>query len=467
MENGCASLNNRRSFCLSLMENLVCEESVERNALGNENGCHKLESPRVKLESISKKIEEIRNGYEEMIEGLNVVRASLCEENESLNTLENLSKGVISKERIILDEMKNSKVIESLDKDGIKPRREDGFVGICVKIIGGDVKSPSKRNEYLGCEDLRYEEVRDFTNESSGNIQAKQQMETDFFQRVKEIIKGNKFVHELRMESMIKASASLKESDLCRKGKLLDLGMDRKYDKSRQEVGFGGFHENPGNKEMLRAKDLRNVVRENVSSRSEELEKERNEVIDNLEMKSISKMVKEIENGYKKMIEGLNSARTCLCEESKSLDTLENLSIRVITKEGVNLDEKDKLKGIESLGTENLIEVSARLEKSVLSGKGKLFNTWYEDDLGKDRRYDRSSQGDGFEGSHKIPGNREVLKIKGFKVKNGNNFRISKQVENSQKVRDNVVSQERASNYYLKRQRLCKKFYLVLNRVEI
>ena len=40
-----------------------------------------------------------------------------------------------------------------------------------------------------------------------------------------------------------------------------------------------------------------------------------------------------------------------------------------------------------------------------------------------------------------------MLKIKGFKVKNGNNFRISKQVENSQKVRDNVVSQEGASNY--------------------
>ena len=43
--------------------------------------------------------------------------------------------------------------------------------------------------------------------------------------------------------------------------------------------------------------------------------------------------------------------------------------------------------------------------------------------------YKRSSQGDDLEGFHKIPGNREVLRITGFKVKNGN-FRISKQVDN-------------------------------------
>ena len=67
-----------------------------------------------------------------------------------------------------------------------------------------------------------------------------------------------------------------------------------------------------------------------------------------------------------------------------------------------------------------------------------------------DRRYDRSSQGDGSEG---------------FKVKNNNNFRVCKQVENSQKVRDNVVSQGKASNYVNKYS--CKKYCLVLIRVEI
>ena len=96
--------------------------------------------------------------------------------------------------------------------------------------------------------------------------------------------------------------------------------------------------------------------------------------------------------------------------------------------------------------------------------KGKFVITGNEDDLEKDKRYDRSSQGDGFKGFHENPGS------KGFKVKNSNNFRISKQVEmeNFQKVKDNVVNQGRASNYEsLKRQRLCKKYYLVLIRVEI
>ena len=155
------------------------------------------------------------------------------QKSESLNTLENLSKGAISKERMISDELKNSKVIESLDKDEIEPRREDG---ICVKSIGGDVKSPNKRNEYLGCEDFRNKEVRDFANESSGNIQAEQRMETDFFQRIREIIKGNKFIHELGVKSMITASASLKESDLCRKGKFSNFRMNKIHDKSKQEV---------------------------------------------------------------------------------------------------------------------------------------------------------------------------------------------------------------------------------------
>ena len=70
-----------------------------------------------------------------------------------------------------------------------KPRHEDGFVDVRVKIIGGEIKSPSKRNEYPGCyEDLRNEEVlkvRGFENEISGNIQAKQQVETEILQKVK------------------------------------------------------------------------------------------------------------------------------------------------------------------------------------------------------------------------------------------------------------------------------------------
>ena len=54
--------------------------------------------------------------------------------------------------------------------------------------------------------------------------------------------------------------------------------------------------------------------------------------------------------------------------------------------------------------------------------KGKFVNTGNEDDLGKDKRYDRSSQGYGFKGFHENPGSN------GFKVKNSNNFWISKQV---------------------------------------
>ena len=161
-------------FGLRMMDNLMCEETFERNALGNKNGGHKLENPRVKLESIGRMIEEIRNSYKEMIEGLNAVRASLYEQNEFLNALESLSKEAVTKERVILDEKENLKGIESLGKDGLKgnkkcnkPRREDG---VCVEIIGGDIKSPSKRNEYPGYyEDLRKEEmlkVRDFENES-------------------------------------------------------------------------------------------------------------------------------------------------------------------------------------------------------------------------------------------------------------------------------------------------------------
>ena len=74
---------------------------------------------------------------------------------------------------------------------------------------------------------------------------------------------------------------------------------------------------------------------------------------------------------------------------------------------------------------------------------GRSVNTGNEDDLGKDKRYDRSNQGYGFKGFHENPGS------KSFKVQNSNNFRNSKQVEmeNFQKVRDNVVSQERANNY--------------------
>ena len=72
------------------------------------------------------------------------------------------------------------------------------------------------------------------------------------------------------------------------------------------------------------SKSVSLVVRENVSSELEELEKERNEVIENLEIKGISKIVEEFVNNYKEVTEGLNSVRTSLCEESMSLNHLEN-----------------------------------------------------------------------------------------------------------------------------------------------
>ena len=69
------------------------------------------------------------------------------------------------------------------------------------------------------------------------------------------------------------------------------------------------------------------------------MEKERNDFIENLEIKGISKIVEEFVNNYKEVTEGLNSVRTSLCEESMSLNNLENLSIRFITKERVSLDK--------------------------------------------------------------------------------------------------------------------------------
>ena len=152
------------------MENVVCKRPLKTNALGNRNGCLELERPRDKWKSIRKLFEEVRNSY--------AVRTSLCEESKSLSTLENLSEGIIRKERVVLNEKENSKGIKSLGKDGLKEsrkcnesRHEDGFVG-------GEIKSPSKRNEYPGCyEVLRSEEmlkVEDFVNKISGNIQVSQ-----------------------------------------------------------------------------------------------------------------------------------------------------------------------------------------------------------------------------------------------------------------------------------------------------
>ena len=166
------------------MENVVYKRPFKTNALRNRNGCLDLERPRDNWKSIRKMFEEVRNSYKEITEGFNAVRTRLCEESKSLNTLENLSKGAITKERVILNEKENSKGIESLGKDGLKesrkcnkPRHEDGFVGVCVKVIGGEIESPSKRNEYPGCyEILRSEEmlkVKDFVNKISGNIQVK------------------------------------------------------------------------------------------------------------------------------------------------------------------------------------------------------------------------------------------------------------------------------------------------------
>ena len=115
--------------------------------------------------------------------------------------------------------------------------------------------------------------------------------------------------------------------------------------------------------------------------------------------------------------------------------------------------QRVKVKIVHGPRIESIIKTSASLCR-----KGKPLNIWNDDDLRMDRRYDRSSQGDGFEGFYKSPGNRKVLKNKSFKVKNSNNFRICKQVEN------NVVSQGRASNYVNLKG---KRFYLVLKRVEI
>ena len=160
------------------MENVVYKRPFKTNALRNRNGCLDLERPRDNWKSIRKMFEEVRNSYKEITEGFKVVTTSLCEESKSLSTLENLSEGIIRKERVVLNEKENSKGIKSLGKDGLKEsrkcnesRHEDGFVG---KAIGGEIKSPSKRNEYPGCyEVLRSEEmlkVKDFVNKISGNI---------------------------------------------------------------------------------------------------------------------------------------------------------------------------------------------------------------------------------------------------------------------------------------------------------
>ena len=90
--------------------------------------------------------------------------------------------------------------------------------------------------------------------------------------------------------------------------------------------------------------------------------------------------------------------------------------------------------------------------------KGKFVNTGNEGDLGKDKRYDRSSQGYGFKGFHENSGRTglrlRIATISGLVSRW--RWKIFK--------KDNVVNQGRASNYEsLKRQRLCKKVLSSIN----
>ena len=112
----------------------------------------------------------------------------------------------------------------------------------------------------------------------------------------------------------------------------------------------------------------------------------------------------------------------------------------------------------------SMVKASASLKELVLCWKGKLINAWNEGDLEKDRKYDESRQGDGFGGSHENPGNKRVLRVEDLRNRNSNDFRIGKQVEKEyhQEVKDNVVSQGRASSYEnLKRPRSRKRYFLV------
>ena len=137
---------------------------------------------------------------------------------------------------------------------------------------------------------------------------------------------------------------------------------------------------------------------------------------------------------------------------------------------------------------ESLIKASAGLVESDLCKESKLLNTLDEDDLRKNKRF-RQRNGyesfyeasDGKRGEipngrnkyprcYEDPGCKEVLRVKGFRNRNSNDFQVGRQVkmELHHKVRSRAVSRGRASGCVnLKRPRLCKKYYLVLNRVEI
>ena len=91
------------------MENVVYKRPFKTNALGNRNGRLNSERPGDNWKSIRKMFEEVRNSYKEITEGFKVVTTSLCEESKSLSTLENLSEGIIRKERVVLNKRKTRK----------------------------------------------------------------------------------------------------------------------------------------------------------------------------------------------------------------------------------------------------------------------------------------------------------------------------------------------------------------------
>ena len=73
--------------------------------------------------------------------------------------------------------------------------------------------------------------------------------------------------------------------------------------------------------------------------------------------KSIRKMFEEVRNSYKEITEGFKVVTTSLCEESKSLSTLENLSEGIIRKKRVVLNEKENSKGIKAWARMDLKKV--------------------------------------------------------------------------------------------------------------
>ena len=221
-----------------MMENLVCERSFERNALSNKKGCHKSEG-----QPLSRSLKD-REAYQEIIQWATAVRnyfrRNEFEEKEVLlNELFDETKG---SGRLIKDRLEKDR---KWANDIIKYENEEEIM-VNLDVVAIEESAFRKK-------DFKSEELKEDLARTGGTIRGKRKSKSKL--EGKELFeKKNGLVYETER----KVST--------REGVLLGL-------ESFRTGGFSSI-----------SKSAPLVVRENVSSELEELEKERNEVIENLEI---------------------------------------------------------------------------------------------------------------------------------------------------------------------------------------